>query len=279
MKRTALLHRRRALALLLLGTAALPARAQAQAPDPQSSERWRKLRAALFQDRPIETGAGSVLALDAPERAADAALVPLAVRAQFAQTPQRRIERLWIVIDSNPSPVAAAVRFGPASGRADLATRVRIDEYTHVRAIAETSDGRLHMATRFVKASGGCSAPPTRDAQAARASMGRMRLQVHGPLQPGEPALAQLMVSHPNHSGLVMDQFTRQYQPAHFVRSIEVNHQGRLVLSAELDFSISENPNLRFHFLPQPGGELRAEAIDTEGQAFRLAVDAADAAR
>ena len=58
---------------------------------------------------------------------------------------------------------------------------MRIDEYTFVRAIAETNDGQLYMATRFVKASGGCSAPPGKDAQEALATLGKMRLRVDNP--------------------------------------------------------------------------------------------------
>ncbi|WP_119154349.1 quinoprotein dehydrogenase-associated SoxYZ-like carrier [Caldimonas tepidiphila] len=260
----------RPLAALLL--CALSLGALAQEPDPQASPRWQQLRERLFKDRSIETGS-AVVTLEAPARAADAALVPLAVRAQFPQGPSRRIERLWLVVDSNPSPVAALFRYGPASGRADVATRVRIDEYTFVRAIAETDDGRLHMAVRYVKASGGCSAPPAKDAQAARATLGQMRLRVHPPLPPGEPAPAQLLVRHPNHSGMAMDPLTRQYEPAHFVRSVEVSYRGRPVLSAELDFSISENPHLRFFFVPQQGGELRAEAVDSQDRRFEAALD------
>ena len=37
-------------------------------------------------------------------------------------------------------------------------TRVRIDSFSHVRAVLETEDGTLHMATKFVAAAGGCGA-------------------------------------------------------------------------------------------------------------------------
>ncbi len=64
------------------------------------------------------------------------------------------------------------------SGRADIETRVRIEEYTYVRAVALTNDGKLYMAANYVKASGGCSAPAGKDAIAARANLGKMRLRV-----------------------------------------------------------------------------------------------------
>ena len=264
------LNRRQTLALALSGITAGTANAQLKAEgDPALSERWLKVRSGLFGTRPISTDADAVIALDAPRRAEDAAVVPIAIRAQFEQKPERYIRKVWLVIDDNPSPVAAIFSYTLDSGRADIETRVRIDEYSHVRAIAETDDGKLFMSTKYVKASGGCSAPPGKDAEAARAAMGQMRLRVLAGTASAQSSLAQLMISHPNDSGMVMDQLTRQYTPPHFVRKIDVTYNGRLVLSADVDFAISENPHLRFHFVPQPGGgELRAEAVDTQDLQF-----------
>jgi sulfur-oxidizing protein SoxY len=214
-----------------------------------------------------------VIVLDAPARAEDAAIVPVAIRAAFPQGKERSISRLWLIIDNNPSPVAAMFNLTLASGKADIETRVRIDEYTHVRAIAETGDGQLWMSTRWVKASGGCSAPPGKDPVAARATLGQMRLRADAGGGASQPALAQLMISHPNDSGMVMDQATRQFTPPHFVRRVEVSYGGEPVLSADLDFSISENPNLRFWFMPrEAGGELRAEVVDSNELRFQNSV-------
>jgi sulfur-oxidizing protein SoxY len=240
--------------------------------DPESSPRWQQVRKSLFGTRPLHRGEG-VIVLEAPPRAEDAAVVPVALRAQFPQTPARYIRRLMLVIDNNPSPIAATFDYTLASGRAEVETRVRVDEYGFLRAVAETNDGQLYMATRYVKASGGCSAPPGKDPAAALATLGRMRLRVQGDPRGGEPVLAQLMISHPNHSGLVMDQLTRQYTPAHFVRQVEVTYAGRPVLTADLDFAISENPHLRFWFVPQPPqGELRAVVVDSQDQRFEQAI-------
>ncbi|MFO1220421.1 MAG: quinoprotein dehydrogenase-associated SoxYZ-like carrier [Burkholderiaceae bacterium] len=262
---------------LLFGVASLAGAARAQLPsgdDPDASPRWQQVRASLFKDRAVDDkNAASVIALEVPARAEDAAIVPIAIRAAFEQRPERHLRQVWLIIDNNPSPVSAIFTYTLDSGRADIETRVRIDEYTFVRAIAETNDGRLHMATRFVKAAGGCSAPPGKDAVAARATLGQMRLRVVGDAALRKPVLAQLMISHPNDSGMVMDQLTRQYTPPHFVRKIDVTYGGRLVLSADLDFSISENPNLRFYFVPRvEGGELKAVVADSNELQFQHAL-------
>jgi sulfur-oxidizing protein SoxY len=265
--------RRDALLLIAAAGAAAPALAQLKSGDnPEASPNWQRVRGPLFGDRPIRTAdADRVIALDAPARAHDAAIVPIAIRAQFAQSAERSIRRVWLVIDNNPSPIGAVFHYTPASGRADIETRVRIDEYTFVRAVAETNDGQLHMATRFVKASGGCSAPPGKDPGEALATLGRMKLRVD-PEARGGPLLAQLMISHPNHSGMAMDQATRQYTPPHFVRRIEVSYRDQPVLAADVDFSLSENPNLRFHFVGTQAGELTARIVDSKELKFDTSV-------
>lgn len=246
----------------------------AQDIDPEASPIWHKVRADLFGDAPI-VSADNVLVLQSPKRAEDAAIVPIAIRALRPQTPDRYVETLWLIVDNNPSPIAAVFRLTPDSGRADIETRIRVEQYTHVRAIARMSDGKLYMAANYVKASGGCSAPASNDAAATSASLGRMRLRVDDALSPERPALVQLAISHPNESGLAMDQVTRTYRPAHFVRSVEVHYRGKPLLSGEVDFTISENPNFRFYLLPGDGGELDATAIDNQGLEFsaRLTLD------
>lgn len=236
--------------------------------NPDASPNWLKIRASLFGERQIAAAEAGVLQLETPVRAEDAAVVPVGVRTRLPVGGEHHLQKLWLIIDNNPSPVAAVFDFTPQSGRADLETRVRIDEYTHVRAVAQLSDGRLMMATNFVKASGGCSAPPGKDQAAAMASLGRMKLRVEGDVAANQPVQAQLMVSHPNNSGLAMDQLTRQYTPAHYVRTIDVRYAGEPVLKADLDISISENPNLRFYFVPRTAGELTAHIVDSKDLSF-----------
>ena len=255
------------------------ARAAAQASDnPEANEIWRKVRASLFETRPITNVGDDTLLLDAPVRAEDAAVVPIAMRARLPHTASSFVEKLYLVIDNNPSPIAAIFSFTPQSGRADIETRVRVDEYTFVRAIAETHDGRLLMRTRFVKASGGCSAPPGKDPQAALATLGKIKLRVDGDVVLNKPTLVQLMISHPNDSGLAMNQLTRQFTPRWFVRTVNVAYGGQPVLSADLDFAISENPNLRFYFVPRGPGKLTVDVTDSNQTAWKSSLDVAPVA-
>jgi sulfur-oxidizing protein SoxY len=254
--------------ILALGVAPVAA---AQNENPDDDIVWIKLHASVFADAPIERGDG-VVELDTPKRADDATVVPVAIRTRLAQSSEHFIETIWLIVDNNPSPVAAIFHFTPQSGRADVETRIRVEQYTHVRAIARTNDGRLFMATNYVKASGGCTAPAGNDPASALATLGRMRMKVDGTPVPGRPILAQLMISHPNDSGLAMDPIARTYAAPHFVRTVEVTYAGKPVMRADVDFSISENPNFRFYFTPGSGGQLEATIVDNEDQAFSTAI-------
>lgn len=229
---------------------------------------WLKVRESFFGSRAIRPDADEVIRLEAPYRAQDAATVPIAIRTRMPQAGSRYVRTVYLIVDRNPSPIAAIFHFTPDSGRAEIETRIRIEEYTPVRAIAELSDGELYGSAKFVKAAGGCSAPAGKDPEAALARLGRMKFHLDQSVVFGEPNLAQLMISHPNHSGLAMDQMTRLFVPAYFVRTINVTYAGKPVLSAEVDFSISENPNFRFYFVPREEGNLKAEVVDTKDLKF-----------
>lgn len=245
----------------------------ADAPDPDASAIWQKIRASLFAGKTLTESKGNQLRLELPARAEDASTVPVAIRSDMPLSGQAAVEKVYLIIDDNPSPIAAVFSLHPLAGRIDLETRIRVETYTHVRAIALMSDGSALMTVKYIKAAGGCSAPAGREAD--KANIGRMRLSLPQGLQPGRPTLVQLMISHPNESGLAMDQVTRLYPPAYYVRSLEVSFQGAPLLSAELDFAISQNPHFRFYMMATDDGPLEVTVTDTQDRVFKTAANLA----
>jgi sulfur-oxidizing protein SoxY len=266
-------------AVILVALTSITAPCSVAAADPSpETEIWGKIRTSLFGDRPVTVDNGNVIVLETPYRAEDAATVPIAIRTRVAQSRERFVHKLYLIIDKNPSPIAAVFTFAEMSGRADIETRVRIEEYTHIRAIAEMNNGDLYAVTRYIKAAGGCSAPAGKDAQAALARLGKVRFSVEDALVYGKPVLAQLMISHPNFSGLAMDQATHLYTPPHYVRSVNVTYAGKQLMNADVDFSISENPNFRFYFVPEGSDELEAEIVDSKDLRFKTRLQIGDGA-
>ncbi|MCY7370733.1 MAG: quinoprotein dehydrogenase-associated SoxYZ-like carrier [Polaromonas sp.] len=264
-----LLPRRAALerlALLALapGVAAAAPGGIPSATHDESSPEWERLRGRLFPGRTLIQGQGTVQVI-APLRAAYGASVPIKVVSRLAQRADLHVRKIYLVVDKNPSPVAVALDLTTAIGQADFETRLRVDEYSHVRVISELSNGELHTDSRYVKTSGGCSAPPNREALHL---IGKTMLKVTGPVRPGELTAAEITVVHPNDTGFELNQLTVMYIPPHFVRTIKVSFANQPVFEADLDFSVSENPTLRFNFVSQGPGELRAEVTDTKDAHF-----------
>ena len=228
---------------------------------------WTNIKQQLFAEKPIADGAG-VVTLEAPPRVTDAAFIPLTIAAVKAPTAENYIKNVYLVIDENPSPIAAVFHMTPEAGTANISTRVRIDRYTNVRAIAETSDGKLYMAKAFLKAAGGCSAPGLEDNEEARAKLGKMKMNFIKAAAGDQPGEAQIMVNHPNFTGFQFDQVARREIPAEFVNSVEVSYGKVKVLSVESGISISENPSYFFYYKDHGPGEMKAVVKDSEGRVF-----------
>jgi len=145
---------------------------------------------------------------------------------------------------------------------------VRVNEYTLIHAVAETSDGRLLSAERYVKAAGGCSAPAMKDPQQAMARVGKMKLNLPQTVALGQPVTAQVLIGHPNHSGMQFDQISRTYIPPYYVRTIKVSYDGQPVLAVDTDISLSEDPSLHFSFTPKAAGALSVEVTDSKDQTY-----------
>jgi sulfur-oxidizing protein SoxY len=235
-----------------------------------SSPEWERLREKMFGERKVEINSGRVQLL-VPLRAAYGASVPVKIVSKLPQSPGLFVRRLYIVVDKNPSPVAAVFDLTTEVGQADLETRLRVDEYSHVRVISELSNGELHTDSRYVKVSGGCSAPPNRD---QLHNIGKTLLKTPEGVKLNVPTAVDLQVVHPNDTGFELNNVTVMFIPPHFVRSIKVTYAERKIFDAELDFSIAENPAFRFNFVPHGAGELKAEVEDSKEGKYvgRLAV-------
>jgi sulfur-oxidizing protein SoxY len=238
---------------------ATPIHAIEEAQQPSSSA-WELLRGKYYGDRFMGVVDERYMSLEVPGNTPDPAATPLTLR--FADDDHRRIKRVRVFIDNNPSPLVATFDFADTPvTQIDL--RVRIDRFTSVRAIAETADGGLEMRSSWVKASGGCSAPPS---AAEGGVLGEIRVR------PSADAKSmQVAIRHPNASGFQIDPRSGDPIPAHYISHIRVSAGGNAVLDAETGISLSENPALRISSdrpLPLP---LSVDAVDSETHAHYTA--------
>ena len=232
---------------------------------------WEEtLRKANFQDREIIEGPGQdVVEIKAPYTAEDASVVPISVHTRFPQTKEKYVSKIHIYVDKNPLPLVGVFELTPHSGKADLAMRIRVDDFSYVRAIAEMNTGELYMAKSFVRAKGACSAPPPASMEDSVKLLGTMKMNTIGDVELGKPNLMQLKIRHPNITGMAPLKIgSRVIPPPHFVKELEVDYNGELVLKAQLTFSVSMDPAFRFYFIPDKDGIMTVRGVDTKNNNF-----------
>ena len=255
-------------AVLILASLVAPA----AAPATDKEALWKELHREIFGEREITPSTGAVT-LYAPEHAQDAALLPISIRIPAATVPHA--VALTLIVDTNPAPVAATFTFGDGFrdggdvGERTFETRIRLDSFSHVRAVLETADGTLHLSSRYVTGAGGCSAAPSKDPEAALADLGRIDIRTTAADARGAAwRETRVMIRHPNFTGLQMDPVSRGYVPARFVNDLEVSRGGKLLFRMEGGISISENPHFRFSYGAGGDETVEVKARDTAGAEF-----------
>ena len=139
------LVRRRFVALLagLAAVALLPLRAARAQADPF---------AALLKQ---VTGGATVrpgrVKVDTPRLADNGHSVPLTVSVESPMTAADHVRNITLLSERNPRPLMATLYLGPKAGRAEVATRVRLNGTQRVLAVAQISDGSYWSGTAEVE--------------------------------------------------------------------------------------------------------------------------------
>jgi len=231
-------------------------------------DKWNnELKELIYDDSTELLDGKDFMELVTPYRAHDAAIVPISLKFNTNQKSNNYVKSVIIVIDENPSPVVGKFNMSLKTGSANFSTRIRIDKYTYVRAIAEMNDGKHFMVANFVKAAGGCSAPSLADMDTIMARLGKMKMKLIETGSEGRLNKAQFIISHPNFSGLQFNQLTRAEIPAHFIDNVSIRQDDEIILEVSSDISISEDPSFTFHYV-NTGGPLVVEVTDSMGEKY-----------
>ena len=127
------------------------------------------------------------------------------------------------------------------------------------------------MDKTLVKSRGvACAAPPITDPKDAVRDLGKMRFKLLSGETPDQPNAVQLLISHPNTTGLQKNQISLLYIPEHYVKGLQVSFNDQLIMDATTTYLLSENPSFRFTFQLDEEGELVARMIDTKDKIYTL---------
>ena len=98
--------------------------------------------------------------------------------------------------------------------------------------------------------------------------LGRMKLKLPDTIVPGRSTSAQILVKHPNNSGLQVDDLTLLPVDAHYAQKINVTYGGSTVFDLVSDISLSSDPSIHFTFIPEKGGEMKVQVVDSKDMKF-----------
>ena len=236
-------------ALLILGSAP----ALAAPADPLHSPMWEHHAARLFGKDAVVFD--DRVAVRIPEIAENQRVFPVTIDARAL--PQ--VRRIVLFADLNPIPVA--VDYAPTEAAPFLATRIKLDQRTPVRAAVQTEDGIWHVGGSWIDAAGGgCSAPPVSRVKGDWADhLGEVRAG-QWPEKAGETRL-RMTFRHPMDTGLV------ENIPAYNIERLTVRDSiGKSLGEMQIFGSVAEDP--AFTVVVKATGAISFEARDTAGLRF-----------
>jgi len=104
-----------------------------------------------------QTPESGKIAIDLPDIAENGNTVPLSIKIDSSMNADNYVSDIMIVTDGNPFPGVAKFQLTPMSGRAEAATRIRLNTTENVIVVAKTSTGKIFADRRLVKVTvGGC---------------------------------------------------------------------------------------------------------------------------
>lgn len=237
-------------------------------PDPKL---WGVVKEAFFGKR--EMTAVDFIKVEAPRRAESGAQVPVSYHVDNVAANGVVITKLYAFVDANPIPLTATYHLSEALGNFSLATRIRFETDAFVRLVGETADGKLYLASREIRAAGGCGGTVDGNEAEIRATAGKIKLNVETPIKLGAVTPATFNIKHPMRTGLQRDLVSQGYVPAFYINKAAFTFNGKPVLSVDVGVGTAEDPYYKFDFIPAEAGVLEVKATDNEGKVFSKTVD------
>jgi sulfur-oxidizing protein SoxY len=97
------------------------------------------------------------IAIELPEIAENGNTVPLSITVDAPMAADNYISEILVVAEGNPRPGVALFQFSPMSGKAQVATRIRLAATQNIVVVAKTSGGQYFTGQKLVKVTiGGC---------------------------------------------------------------------------------------------------------------------------
>ena len=232
---------------------------------------WPVMREAFFEKRPMTDV--DFIRIDAPRRAESGAQVPVTYTIDNAAAKGVKIVKLYSFVDANPIPLTATYHLTDALGNFQLSTRIRFQTDAFVRLVGEDANGKLYLASREIRAAGGCGGTVDNDEATVRAQAGKIKMNVEAPTKFGSVTPATFIIRHVMRTGLQRDLVSQGFVPAFYINKTEFKYNGKPVMTVDVNVGTAEDPYFKFNFIPDAPGKLEVVATDNEGKTFSHVTD------
>lgn len=229
---------------------------------------WRDAEAAIRAFFGPVAFSREGIALDLPDQTDSGGTVPLSLRIDAAMTDADHPVVVHVLAHGNPTPHVFSAWFTPASGRAEVSTRIRLERSQTVTAVARMRDGRHLRADRDVAVSfGACAQIGEGSNDDVIAFQPRSRVSVPARARRGEIVPVRALISHPMETGLrsnSADEWVRQRIVSRFACAFD----GVELFRARLHPAIATNPYFHFHARVDKSGSFAFDWYDTLDMTF-----------
>ncbi|MDP8566528.1 quinoprotein dehydrogenase-associated SoxYZ-like carrier [Methylophilus aquaticus] len=254
--------------IVLAATSALWVSGWAQAEaDPKL---WSVVKEAFFPKRDIQEV--EFLKVDGPKRAESGAQVPVTFTYDKAAANGVVLKKLYVIVDANPIQLASTYHLTDMLGGFQMSTRIRQETDSFVRLIGETADGKLYMGKREIRAAGGCGGTVDNNESEVRAAAGKIKLSADVP-KFGEASTTTFNIKHVMRTGLQRDLVSQGYVPAFYINKTVFTYNGKELMTVDVGVGTSEDPYMKFSFIPDAPGTLEVVATDNEGKTFSKSIN------
>lgn len=232
---------------------------------------WPVMKEAFFANREIKDV--DFMKIDGPKRAESGAQVPVSYSIDNAAANGIVIKKLYVFVDSNPIPLTATYHLTEMLGDFHLSTRIRFEMDGFVRMVGETADGKLYLASRAIRAAGGCGGAVENSEETIRQHAGQMKMNVEAPAKFGTETTTTFNIKHVMRTGLQRDLASQGYVPAFYINKLDFTYNAKPLLTVDVGVGTAEDPYFKFSFTPAEPGKLDVTATDNEGKTFVKEVD------
>lgn len=216
--------------------------------------------------------------LQLPVITTNGAKVPVVVEMAHPMEPGHYVRSVHVVNERDPVPSKGVFHFTPANGQVYLAFQARVDQ--GISELSVTAECNLHgrwVSTRSINipdGAGGCAGPTPPAGRAAGPDIVPPRVRIpqlvkHGRIRPGEIIEVQVLIRHPNRTGLAggNGRFVQVSEPF-YLQEMEAVYGGERVSRFAMTSALSDDPFITFRLRAQREAPLRILLTNSRGQRF-----------